>query len=76
MDWVVKGWTPMYTFWLGLGLTYLISGLVRAFCKLLMITPSYLNPNSLHILLAVDQKNEKYLGLSFLSGIYSMRTLR
>lgn len=40
IDWVVEGWTSMYTLWLGLGLSLPVSGLIRSFCKSLTITPS------------------------------------
>lgn len=40
IDYIVEGWTPMYTLWLSLGLSFPISGLVRHFYKSLMISPS------------------------------------
>lgn len=53
----------MYTLWLGLGLSLLVSGLVRSFYKSLMITPTQLNPITLRILLVADRVNAKFLFL-------------
>lgn len=55
VDWVVDGWTPMYTILLSMRLRFPIGGMLRKLCKRLWIAPSQVNPNTMRILLSFDE---------------------
>lgn len=60
VDWVV---TPMYNLWLSLWLNFPFGELVQDFCMRLMITSIQINPNTLKILLTMNQMNVRFSSL-------------